>query len=149
MKPITRTALALCACVPLLAAEDSSLTLYKGDSSITFYGVLDAGVARASHTLGFDPYSSQEVGSTVNAKSTKPATGMFNSGASASRWGLKGQVGINKDWRGIFQLESSINVPDGSLSNNVLGLAQSKATGPFYSADSSLDGQLFAGRARS
>jgi len=144
MKSLASIALALCACVPVLGGEDTSFTISKGGSSLTVYGVLDTGVARASHTLGFDPYSSQEVGSTVNAKASKSATGVFNSGASASRWGLRGQVGINHDWRGIFQLESSINIPDGSLSNNALGLAQSKATGPFYSSDSSLDGQLFA-----
>jgi predicted porin len=127
------------------ATEKPGFTIQKGDNWITLYGVLDAGVARVDHTLGFDPYNSAEVNVTANKPGNTAATGMFNGGISPSRWGLKGGTGINDEFNAIFLLESGINVPDGTVSNGALGVAQTPATaaGPFNSNDSSVSGQLF------
>ena len=146
MARISLILLALCAGFPLLAQDSDALTVASasGKSSLTLYGTLDAGVAHVDHSMGFDPYTYQEVGSTVNAHATKGATGMYNSGISGSRWGLKGGTRIADGYQAMFLLESAIDLPDGAIANGAQGLALTKSTGSNNSADSALNGQLFS-----
>lgn len=148
MKSRTLLTLALCAGVPALAQAPAGLTVSKGDTDITIYGILDAGVANVEHTFGFDEY--HPVGNNPQAVklADKSATGMFNGGISQTRIGIKGSTNLGNGWKGVFTLESAINIPSGQLSNATLGMAQSPAasatTTPAYmSADSSISGQLF------
>ena len=144
MKNLSLFLLALAAGLPALA-QVPALTLSNGDSSVTLYGVLDVGVGRVNHSLGFDPYNAAEISITPNKVIPTAATGMFNGGISPSRWGLKGGTKIAEGYRAIFLLESGFNLPSGNLSNGALGVAQTPATAaaPFNSGDSALSGQLF------
>jgi len=148
MKNLSLLALVICAGLPLAAqaVAVSGLTVSKGDANVTLYGVLDAGVARVDHTLGFEPGNSELVNPTANKVGNTAAIGMFNGGISPSRWGLKGGVGIVDGYRAIFLLESAINVPNGTVSNAAQTVAQSTgSTGSqFSSNDSANSGQLFA-----
>ena len=135
--------LALAAGAPLLA-QAPGLTLANGDSSITLYGILDAGVATVAHTLDFDEYHPVAVNPTLTKKGDSSATGMFNGGISQTRVGIKGGLAIGDGWKAVFTLESAINMNSGNLSNAAEGLALNKAaTGSQMSADSSVSGQIF------
>jgi general bacterial porin, GBP family len=140
MGKTSKTLLALCVGAPLLAQAPS----------LTFYGVLDAGVAHLSHTLDFDSYHPVSV-NPFPSKGPDSATGMFNGGLSQTRIGVKGSTDLLDDWKAIFTLESAINLSSGNVSNAAIGNAQSKTAsntiannqGIFMSADSAISGQLF------
>jgi len=144
MKFTPFVALAICAGLPVMA--DTPI-LAKGDSTVSFYGILDAGVGTVAHSLNFDsefPASTYPIG-TKFAPSTS-ATGMFNGGISGSRLGLRGSADLGDGWKAVFNAESMINVPSGTLSNAAIGMANGKAsaiTGNM-SGDSAISGQLFS-----
>lgn len=129
-----------------LAIAGLASTAAFADSNVTLYGVLDVGVGRSSESFNFDPYHPVGV-NPGDVKSPSGATGMFNGGLSASRWGIKGSEDINNDLKGIFVLESGINVQSGNLSNAALGMANNFSNGSNMSADSSMSGQLFGRQA--
>lgn len=145
MKTVTLPCLALCAGLPLAAQAPSSFTVTQGDTSLSIFGVLDAGVARVQHTLGFDEYHPVGVNPQATKAATDAAVGMFNGGISQTRIGLRGATKLDEDWKGVFTLESAINIPNGNVSNAALGLAQSTSgsNAAFFSADSAISGQLF------
>ncbi len=137
--------LALAAGVPLAAqAAPGGLTISKGDSSITLYGILDVGVANVAHAQSFDPYHSLGANPTVSKFGDKSATGMIDGGISPSRFGLKGSTNLGNGWKGIFTLEGAINLRSGDTVNAALGVAQNTASGNMQSASSAVSGQLFA-----
>ena len=137
--------LALAAGVPLAAqAAPGGLTITKGDSSITLYGILDVGVADVAHAQSFDPYHPLGANPTVSKFGDKSATGMFDGGISPSRIGLKGSTDLGNGWKGIFTLEGAIAVRSGNTTNAALGVAQNTAAGEMQSASSAVSGQLFA-----
>lgn len=136
--------LALAAGVPLAAQAPGSLSISKGDSSITLYGILDVGVASVAHSQDFDPYHSLGANPTVSKFGDKSATGMIDGGISPSRIGLKGSTDLGNGWKGIFTLEGAINVRSGNTVNAALGVAQNTAAGEMQSASSAVSGQLFA-----
>jgi predicted porin len=133
-----------------LALALSTGNAFADESSVTLYGVLDAGVANLEHAANFDPnYGAGTV--PTNLTKTSPSggavssvTGMFNGGFSASRWGIRGQEDLGDGLKAVFLLESAINVPNGNVSNAALSLATNSPTGPNISNDSSLSGQLFS-----
>jgi len=124
----------------LVAAVGSA---YADDTNVTLYGVLDAGVANIQHSLNFDPNFVTAANPTVS-KGTQSATGVFNGGLSASRWGIKGTEDMGDGLKALFLLESGINVGTGSVSNAGLSLARNASTGPNTGLDSAISGQLFA-----
>ena len=136
--------LALCANLPVFAQDPDSLTVSKGNASATLYGILDAGVARVSHTVSFDNYHPVSVNPTLTKPGNDSATGMFNGGISQTRIGLSGDLKLKNGWKAVFTLESAINIPNGNLSNAAESLALNKSNGPAMSADSAIAGQLFA-----
>jgi GBP family porin len=129
--------LALSACVGAAFADDSSVTLY---------GVLDASIANVAHTFNFDPNMVSGSSPLINPNAgTQAATGIFSGGLSPSRWGIKGQEDMGGGVKGIFQLESAINIGTGTLSNAALALTHNTAAyGPNVAIDSALNGQLFS-----
>ncbi|MEO6917604.1 MAG: porin [Collimonas sp.] len=70
-----------------------------GASSVVFYGVLDAGLTFVNNENGH--------------RNTKLDTGVME----PSRWGVKGAEDLGGGLRAVFQLESSFNLDDGSLSS--------------------------------
>ncbi len=118
---------------------------FADDSSVTIYGTLDASIANIQHTLNFDP--NMVAGSSplvAPNKGTQAATGMFSGGLSPSKWGIKGQEDMGGGVKGIFLLESAINIQTGGLSNAGLALTHNTSTGPNVAIDSAINGQLFS-----
>jgi len=134
--------LALAAGAPLLA-QAPGLTMTAGDSSVTLYGILDAGVASVAHTLDFSNDFVAGVNPTLTKLGNTSAVGMMNGGISQTRWGIKGQTELGGGWQAIFNLESAINLQNGAQANSALQYNKA-AVGAQVSADTSLLGaQLF------
>lgn len=77
------------------------------DSSVTLYGILDAGLMYLSH-------------STPGLNGTTGAGRQFtltNSGYSSSLWGLKGTEDLGGGLKATFKLESGISVSNGGYDN--------------------------------
>ena len=143
MKKTSLVALALCAGAPLMAGDGPT---------ITFYGVLDAGVAHIQHSVDFSDQF--PVGSNpFPQKSTTGATGMFDGGLSQNRVGIKVSTDLTNGWNAFLQLETAFNLTTGVVASASQGLAQNKAAvnstaantnaGVQMSAPSAIDGQLF------
>lgn len=95
MKPLASTGIA--ACSLCLAASAHA------QSSITLYGVLDAGIAYVHNVAG--------TGGVNQSTLVK-----FNSGArQGDRWGLKGSEDLGNGLSAIFQLENGFNIGSGVL----------------------------------
>jgi predicted porin len=142
MKKSSLVLLALCAGAPLMAQTPN----------VTFYGVLDAGVAHVQHTLDFAdqfPVSTNP----FPQKSTNGATGMYNGGLSQNRVGVKVSTDLTDGWNAFLQLETAFNLTTGVVANASQNLAQNKASvnstaantngGVQVSAASAIGGQLF------
>jgi predicted porin len=110
-------------------------------ADVGLYGVLDAGIATQNKGVPSDPNSS--VSMTVlpaSAAQQNRVTGMFNGGLTPSRWGI---AGSDSDSGATFRLESSLNVPFGTVPDNRISDAYKSANGPVISQEGSADGQLF------
>jgi predicted porin len=143
MKKTSLVLLALCAGAPLMAGDGPT---------ITFYGVLDAGVAHIQHSVDFSDQF--PVGSNpFPQKSTTGATGMFDGGLSQNRVGFKVSTDLTDGWKAFVQCETAFNLTTGVVASASQGLAQNKAAvnstaantnaGVQLSAPSAIDGQLF------
>ncbi|AIY41146.1 Outer membrane protein [Collimonas arenae] len=87
---------------PLVQAQTEASAAEKkivSQSAVTFYGVLDAGVTFVNNEAGHG-----------NAKLD---TGVME----PNRWGVKGVENLGGGLSALFQLESSFNLDDGSLSS--------------------------------
>jgi predicted porin len=71
----------------------------QAQTSVTLYGVIDAGIGYVSH---------------ANANGDK-LVGMINGNLSGDRWGLKGQEDLGGGLKAIFQLENGFDVGTGRL----------------------------------
>ena len=143
MKKSSFIALALCAGAPLMAGDGPS---------VTFYGVLDAGVAHVQHSLDF----SDQFPTGTNVfpqKSTTGATGMFSGGLSQNRVGFKVSTDLTDGWKAFLQCETAFNLTTGVVVSTAQNMAQNKASvnstaantnaGVQVSGPSALGGQLF------
>ncbi|MDR3683832.1 MAG: porin, partial [Geothrix sp.] len=142
MKKTSLVMLALCAGIPVMAQAPT----------VTFYGVLDAGVAHVQHSLDFAdqfPVSTNP----FPQKSTTGATGMFNGGLSQNRVGVKVATDLTDGWNAFLQLETAFNLTTGVVASAAQNLAQNKGAvnstapntnaGNQVSAPSGIGGQLF------
>jgi predicted porin len=91
MKKFALTSLSLA----LLGAAGAA----QAQTSVTLYGVIDAGLGYVSH---------------ANANGDK-LFGMINGNLSGDRWGLKGQEDLGGGLKAIFQLENGFDVGTGRL----------------------------------
>lgn len=116
------------------------------DDSLTLYGILDAGILTVDHSADFNgggfvtgtpPY-----GTGSNLGATSRATGIMNGGESATRWGIRGSEDMGNGTKAFFQLESGINLANGTLATSALGQSNTRE-GVSGAADTSLNGQLF------
>lgn len=69
-------------------------------SSITLYGLIDAGVAYVSHAAGSDGKSGTAF--------------RFGNAVSGNRWGLKGNEDLGNGLAAVFQLEGGFNIGTGA-----------------------------------
>jgi predicted porin len=91
MKKFALTSLSLA----LLGAAGAA----QAQTSVTLYGVIDAGIGYVSH---------------ANANGDKQFA-MINGNLSGDRWGLKGQEDLGGGLKAIFQLENGFDVGTGAL----------------------------------
>ena len=85
-------------------------------SSITLYGVIDAGVAYEHQkseqvVVDYDGIANEYVYSTSSLKRSK--AGLRNGGRSGTRWGLRGVEDLGGGLRAVFQLENGFDVTTG------------------------------------
>ncbi|WP_369869733.1 porin [Burkholderia cepacia] len=83
------------ACVALMSSPSA-----HAQSSITLYGLIDAGVAYVSHAAGSD--------------SASGAAWRFGNALSGNRWGFKGNEDLGGGLAAVFQLESGFNIGTGA-----------------------------------
>jgi general bacterial porin, GBP family len=76
-----------------------SLAVAQSESSVNLYGSVDAGVSRVTGLKG--------------GTDNKVVSGIMD----GSRWGLRGNEVIGNGFRGIFTLESRLEVNNGTMSN--------------------------------
>jgi predicted porin len=121
-------------------------TAYADDSTLTLYGILDVGILTVDHSANFNSggfvTGTPPYGTGSNLGQTSRATGIMNGGESATRWGIKGSEDMGNGMKAFFQLESGINLANGTLATSALAQANTReaASG---AADTSLNGQLF------
>lgn len=82
------------------AAAASFATVAHAQSSVTLYGVLDAGIAYQSNVSG------------------KSLWQMHSGGIDQSRFGLRGSEDLGGGLKAIFTLESGFNLGNGKFANN-------------------------------
>jgi len=119
-------------------------------SSVELYGVLDVAVGTVEYSLGTDPNfpASVNPASATNKLVNQSTTGVFNSGITPSRWGIRGTEDLGGGIKAIFNMDSYFMITSGSLSNAAASLANNRnATSGTVSAPSSVSGQLFNDKA--
>jgi predicted porin len=98
--------------IALLAGSIALITTSSAahaDSSVTLYGVLDAGLLYTSKTPGAN---GQNAGSSLSFE---------NAGYLPSLFGLKGHEDLGGGYSANFQLESGISLANGGFDNNLAG----------------------------
>jgi predicted porin len=119
-------------------------TAYADDSTLTLYGILDAGIYTLDHSANLNGNfvtGAVAYGNGADLGATSRATGIMDGGESATRWGIRGSEDLGNSMKAFFQLESGINVGNGSLASSAL--PNTLRTGVAGAADTSLEGQLF------
>jgi len=130
----------------LAAAVLSAVSFGAHADGVELYGLLDAAVISVSNGASIDPQfpsSYKIVGGAVSTSITTSVTGLASGGLSGSRWGIKGSEDIGGGLKGIFALESGINVADGQILNGHASRSDSGTS----SGGSSTNGQLFGRQA--
>jgi len=90
-----------------LAALAVAAAPAMAQSSVTVYGVLDAGILHLSNTSG-------GVGYLPSAVNNGSVTKMQDGGIGGSNWGLKGSEDLGGGLKANFQLQGNIKTNDGS-----------------------------------
>ncbi|RKP44626.1 porin [Trinickia fusca] len=91
----------------IVAAVSASFAVAAhAQSSVTLYGVIDAGLTYTSNIA------------TANGNGGKAAWQQNSGGIDQSRWGLKGSEDLGNGLKAVFQLESGFDLNNGKLANN-------------------------------
>jgi len=130
----------------LAAAVLSAVSFGAYANGVELYGIADVAVASVTNTLSPDSNFSTGLSLKSGSTATNSFTGMLNGGIQASRWGIKGSEDLGDGMKAVFQLESGIQLPSGSLANSAQSLIDSKANGVFGS-NGSTNGELFSRQA--
>ena len=80
-------------------------------SSVTLYGIVDAGVEYVNH-----------------ASADGGATRLVSGGKNTSRWGLRGVEDLGGGLKAVFQLESGINIANGQFDDGPGAIFDRRAT---------------------
>ena len=133
----------------LTAAVLSAVSFGAYADGVELYGVLDVAVATVTNALS--PDSNFSTGLSIKGGTastvTNSFTGMLGGGIQASRWGIKGSEDLGDGMKAIFQLESGIQLPSGSLANSAQSLLDAKASGTTFGSNGSTNGELFSRQA--
>src|SRR4051794_14615000 len=99
----------------LLAAALSGAfaTMAHAQSSVTLYGLIDAGITYTNTMVELKDESGK-------VKGRNDAWGVSSSHLSASRWGLRGSEDLGGGLKGVFTLESRFDVNGGLFEQNEL-----------------------------
>ncbi|WP_213307738.1 porin [Paraburkholderia sacchari] len=84
-------------------------------SSVTLYGIVDAGLTYVSNEVSRSSTITQN-----GLSNGKAAFGMTSGNVQRSRWGLRGAEDLGGGLKTIFNLESGFNVANGSLQSSAL-----------------------------
>jgi predicted porin len=139
-----------------LIAIASVAALGAAQADVTLYGVIDAGFGTSSQGLGSDANNPSNANiyaiSTQGASGASSTAGYANPGRTTSmtnglltpsRWGLKGSEDLGGGLKGMFTLESALNIAAGTNPNDHALLAAQNQGGTTGAGDSSLNGQMF------
>lgn len=113
-------------------------------STLSVYGVLDAGVVQMTNAGNISPNFVTGAVPTGSNKNGGTVRGMMNGGESATRWGIMGSEDLGDGDKAFFKLETGFSIANGTIANS--GLTSGNTTAHTMAADTSLEGQLF-GRA--
>lgn len=108
--------------IALIAASSTC----EAQSSVTFYGIVDAGIEYVNH-----------------ASNNGGAARLVSGGKNTSRWGLKGAEDLGGGLKAVFQLESGINIANGQFDDGPGAIFDRRAT---VGLSSKRWGQLTLGR---
>jgi hypothetical protein len=86
-----------------LAFAASGATSAYAQSSVTLYGIVDAGLAYVHNAQG------------ANGQNQSTLAKLSSGNLSGSRWGLRGNEDLGNGFAAIFQLENGFNVGTGAL----------------------------------
>ena len=128
-----------------LAAEVAcgDITVGKDGTEVSIYGILDVGVGSLEHSYGSSSFFISGVNPYNLNSSPNGYTGLFGSGISMSRVGIKGAADLGSDWKAFFRLETAVNVVSGELSNNGKSLYNDINGLKTANGASAIDGQAF------
>ncbi|MEX4003950.1 porin [Paraburkholderia sp. EG285A] len=101
---ITRTIMLGLSCAGIAAVA-------QAQSTVTLYGIVDAGVEYANHT-------------SANGGSARLVSG----GKNTSRWGLRGVEDLGGGLKAVFQFESGINIANGTFDDGPGAIFDRRAT---------------------
>ncbi len=100
-----------CAGLAGLAGFAGFATSAQAQSSVTLYGIVDAGIEYVNH-----------------ASADGSATRLVSGGKNTSRWGLRGVEDLGSGLKAIFQLESGINIANGQFDDSTGAIFDRRAT---------------------
>jgi predicted porin len=126
------------------AADDTSLTW----NGITFYGVVDVGIAYQEHgtPLSQDFYPGLEY--LISKNSNKSISSVAPNGLSQTKFGVRGKEAINDELYGIFNAEMGWEPQSGRLADACASLVHNNGVpqaSQTSAADGSRCGQFFNG----
>ena len=113
-------------------------------STLSFYGILDAGMVQMTNAGNISPNFVTGAVPTGTKNNGGTVRGMMNGGESATRWGIMGSEDLGDGNKAFFKLETGFSIANGTIANS--GLTSGNTTAHTMAADTSLEGQLF-GRA--
>lgn len=109
MKPIQKTLLAAALLTGFASAANAQ-------SSITLYGIADAGIEYLSVTPGDNYAALNPADAARNGTAARSRFGMGSGQQTGSHWGLRGVERINPGTSVNFVYEAGVNLTDGSMS---------------------------------
>jgi general bacterial porin, GBP family len=135
----------LLAVLATTGAVAQAATIFDKDSvQLDIYGILDIGVGYLEHSYA----ASDVLASTVNSYNLNGSPtsffGLYSSGASMSRVGIRGEAHSESGRKVYFRLETAINVTTGQLSNNGQSIDNNIGKLTSANAGSAINGQLFS-----
>jgi predicted porin len=96
----------------------ATLVLFTGtahaQSSVTLYGLIDAGVG---YTSSANTSTGIKTGTAQGASQFQMMSGLL----STSRWGIRGSEDLGDGLHAVFQLENGFTINNGALKNSVAG----------------------------
>jgi len=129
-----------------IAAISAFASAAQAQSSVTVYGVIDAGIMGTTNNGNINTTNFVTSTNPTNGAGQKngSAVGFMTGGESQSRIGFKGSEDLGGGTKAIFLLEQGFNGGNGTTGNTgLVSNVQKSAQGGNIGADTSLQGQMF------